>query len=394
MTLFFLVMFYTLTGLLLLAVAAAPVDIFINGIDHVLFVSCSPSFFSDFKRQLHDGDIIVNWGRSALSCTGCTWTKSENGLVIVPYILSPKYTSPQVSLFMNAMQEMESVTCMRFVQRTNEGDYLNIVETGGCASFIGRIGGPQDLYLNSSTCMTWGTIQHEILHSLGFVHEHTRNDRDNNVAIMYKFISPESISNFDKVDTNNLNIGYDFYSVMHHPGSAFSNTPGKNTIVPKPDPSIPIGQRNGLSTLDVAKINALYQCDISATLLPDANGTVTSDNYPAMYPNNCNYVWLIRVPSGQVTLKFNVFDVEASAGCSADYVQIYNGLSKASPVLLGKTCGAALIPLMISSSNQVLIEFVTNNAVVGRGFNITYGTGNITVPFMIHFMPPLFWNIL
>uniref|UniRef100_A0A8C5WH00 Metalloendopeptidase n=1 Tax=Leptobrachium leishanense TaxID=445787 RepID=A0A8C5WH00_9ANUR len=325
-----------------------------------------------FWMRLRDGDIIEKKGRSALSCTGCTWTKSENGLVIVPYILSPKYTSPQVSLFMNAMQEMESVTCVRFVRRTNEDDYLNIVETGGCASFIGKIGGAQDVYLNSDTCMTRGTIQHEIQHSLGFVHEHSRSDRDNYVNIMFQYISPESVSNFEKEDTNNLNKRYDYFSVMHYPVYAFSNTSGKNTIVPKPDPSIPIGQRNGLSILDVAKINALYQCDISAMLLPDVNGTVNSDNYPATYPNNCNSVWLIRVPSGQVRLKFNEFDVEMSDGCSADYFLIYDGPSKASPVLVGRTCGSTLIPLMITSSNQVLIEFVTNNAVTGKGFNITY----------------------
>uniref|UniRef100_A0A8C5QEG6 Metalloendopeptidase n=1 Tax=Leptobrachium leishanense TaxID=445787 RepID=A0A8C5QEG6_9ANUR len=325
-----------------------------------------------FKMPLREADIIQFRGRSALNCEGCFWKKSENGLVIVPYIISKKYTPTQVSLFMNAVEEMESVTCVRFVQRTNEDSYINIVATGGCASFIGKTGGAQDVYLNPSTCMTRGTIQHEIKHSLGFVHEHSRSDRDLHVTIMYQYIPPESLSNFEKEDTNNMNLEYDYFSVMHYPCYAFSSTPGECTIIPKPDPSVPIGQRNGISTMDVAKINALYHCDICATLLPDANGTVTSANYPATYPNNSNCVFLIRVPSGQISLKFNVFDIEASEGCFADYFQIYDGHSKKSPVLVDRTCGATLIPLMISTSNQVLIEFVTNNVVTGKGFNITY----------------------
>uniref|UniRef100_A0A8C5QLU8 Metalloendopeptidase n=1 Tax=Leptobrachium leishanense TaxID=445787 RepID=A0A8C5QLU8_9ANUR len=354
----------------------------------------------NFKIPLHDSDIIMTRdGRSVLKCKLCTWTKSDNGLVIVPYILSPKYTSPQVSLFMNAMQEIESVTCVRFVQRTNEVAYLRIVENGGCASFIGKTGGVQDVYLNSSTCMTQGTIQHQIQHSLGFVHEHSRGDRDNYVDIVKENISPEFLSNFEKVDTNN-NLRYDFASVMHYPIYIYSKAFGLFTIIPKPDASIPIGQRNGLSTLDIAKINDLYRCDICATLLPDANGTVTSENYPDAYPNNYNCVWLIRVPYGQVRLNFNVFDLEASDSCSSVHMQIFDGPSNKSQVLLGKTCGAALIPRMISSSNQVFIVFVANGAVTGKGFNITYDSvpcggvfyapaGNFTSPAYPKYAPKM-----
>lgn len=48
----------------------------------------------------------------------------------------------------------------------------------------------------------------------------------------------------------------------------FTNTTGKATIVPIPDGSVHIGQRQGLSNLDVAKINKLYNCSkyLKATL--------------------------------------------------------------------------------------------------------------------------------
>ncbi|XP_063309300.1 embryonic protein UVS.2-like [Pelobates fuscus] len=327
----------------------------------------------NFNIPVHDGDIIINRaGRSAIKDAGCFWPKSANGTVIVPYSLSPKYTTDQVDLFKNAMQEIESVTCVRFVNHTTEVSYLNIVETGGCASNVGRIGGTQNIYLNSKSCMSRGTIQHELEHSLGFQHEHSRSDRDNYVTIMTEYISPENLGGFAKMDTNNLNMEYDYYSVMHYPTYAFSNTSGKNTIIPKPDPSKPIGQRDGLSTLDVSKINALYKCDVCSMLLSNVTGTVTSANYPNSYPNNSNCVWLIRVPSGQVVLKFDFLDVESSIGCSADYIRIYDGPSKTSPVLLDKTCGMPLILPMTSLSNQVLIEFVSNQNGSGRGFNITY----------------------
>lgn len=40
---------------------------------------------------------------------------------------------------------------------------------------------------------------------------------------------------------------------------AFSEDGGP-TIIPKPDPYIPIGQRDGPSILDLHKINVLYNC--------------------------------------------------------------------------------------------------------------------------------------
>ncbi|XP_075700638.1 embryonic protein UVS.2-like [Rhinoderma darwinii] len=244
-----------------------------------------------------EGDILIPSGRSAIKCKGCLWPKSSDGTVIVPYTLSSKYSNWHRNLFNTSMQEFEKRTCVKFVPRTAEKDFLNIGSSGGCTGYIGRVGGSQFVGLAINGCMYKGIIQHELNHALGFYHEHTRSDRDDYVTIMYENISPDETENFDRQDTNNLGLAYDYGSVMHYDKYAFTINAGQPTIVPKPDPNVPIGQRDGLSVLDVAKINRLYQCNVCATLLNNNTGSLTSANYPSAYPNNANCVWLIRTPS-------------------------------------------------------------------------------------------------
>ncbi|XP_056402263.1 embryonic protein UVS.2-like isoform X2 [Hyla sarda] len=272
------------------------------------------------------------------------------------------------------MQDYETLTCVRFVPRTTEKDFLNIKSSKGCVAYVGRIGGGQMVGLDSAGCMFRGIIQHELNHALGFYHEHTRSDRDDYVTIMYQYIPPAKLEFFKKLDTNNLGLAYDYGSVMHVGKNVFSNTPGKLTIVPKPDPNVTIGQRDGLSPLDVAKINRLYQCDVCANLLNNKNGSLTSANYPSAYPNNVNCVWLIRTPSQQVTLNFEAFDVQSSPDCMSDYIKIYDGPTKNYPLLLDRTCGTGLIPPIIASTRQLLVEFSSDSSVTGVGFKALYGS--------------------
>ncbi|XP_075466103.1 embryonic protein UVS.2-like [Ascaphus truei] len=324
----------------------------------------------DSEKLLREGDIAIKPGRSAKKCDDCRWDKSSTGNVIVPYIMSSGYNDAEVSLIHEAMQEFETVTCVRFMPHTAEQNAINITIGYGCWSLIGRTGGIQEVSIGVG-CMAKGIVQHEIIHALGFYHEHKRSDRDNYVTIMTQNINPNYLGDFIISDSDNLGLEYDYESVMHYGRYTFSNT-GEETIVPKPDPSVPIGQGYGLSSLDVSKMNKLYQCDICSSLLHHPSGTVISANYPSAYPNNANCVWLIRTPSDQVSLKFDAFDLQSSPKCVSDYIKIYDGASKTSPVLLDRTCGAAKIPRLISSTNLMLIEFVSDGAVTATGFKATY----------------------
>ena len=75
------------------------------------------------------------------------------------------------------MDSYHERTCVKFVPRTNEGDYAFIQRGGGCKSEVGRLGGAQHITLGD-VCWGYGVVLHELMHTVGFHHEHSRADRD------------------------------------------------------------------------------------------------------------------------------------------------------------------------------------------------------------------------
>ena len=116
------------------------------------------------------------------------------------------------------MNEYETKSCIRFVPRTDQPDYVYIEKTVAgynkkqfisipilkinflnvfhphysCYSYIGRIGVGQTVSLDSS-CFNGGlpgTVIHELLHAVGFFHEQSRTDRDDYIVINYSNVQP------------------------------------------------------------------------------------------------------------------------------------------------------------------------------------------------------------
>lgn len=180
---------------------------------------------------------------------------------IIPYVADLTFTQQNMKLLNEAIKEYKMRTCIRFKERTNEKDYVIFTAKGdGCASYVGRKGGPQHVNLEKH-CGIVGTYEHEIMHVLGFIHEHSRPDRDNYIAINFKNINKKAINNFYKYNfVNNHNEEFNYASIMLYRNNAFTKN-GKTTINAVGDQDLIFGQRHRFSIGDIKQINRLYNCE-------------------------------------------------------------------------------------------------------------------------------------
>ncbi|XP_014246546.1 astacin-like [Cimex lectularius] len=207
-----------------------------------------------------EGDILFPSpkSRNGLKAKSARWPKG-----VIPYVFGASFNAKDRATIDAAMKEYHKLTCIRFVPRTKEADYLLITsENTGCWSSVGRVGGAQELNLQSPGCLVQkGTVMHEMMHAIGFLHEQNRWERDNFVTIHFENIEPGRKNNFDKAQqsqTDDLGIPYDYSSVMHYSATAFSVNE-KPTIVPKKT-GVKLGQRESVSHQDVQKIRRMYKC--------------------------------------------------------------------------------------------------------------------------------------
>ncbi|XP_073240398.1 uncharacterized protein [Porites lutea] len=185
---------------------------------------------------------------------------------VVPYLLADDLNLESRGYIDSAISEWSGKTCLQFREKTyDDEDYIEFVYEVGCSSYVGRIGGRQTISVGNadgSIICRHGNIVHEIAHSVGFFHEHSRPDRDDYVNVHWDNVESGYEKNFHKetLDTvDSRDVGYDYDSVMHYGEFFFTREPGLRTLEPL-DPSASIGQRIGLSEKDVEQGNLLYDC--------------------------------------------------------------------------------------------------------------------------------------
>ncbi|NXT27572.1 CUZD1 protein, partial [Syrrhaptes paradoxus] len=105
--------------------------------------------------------------------------------------------------------------------------------------------------------------------------------------------------------------------------------------------------------------------------LTGPNGTFTSPNYPAPYPEFAYCIWQIEAPkNSKINLQFTDFFLELDKNCQFDFTAVYDGLTTNNG-LIGKVCGRGQ-PAFESSSNALTVVLSTDYGNSYRGFSAQY----------------------
>ncbi|XP_055341768.1 zinc metalloproteinase nas-14-like isoform X2 [Paramacrobiotus metropolitanus] len=184
----------------------------------------------------------------------------------IPYEFTRKqfatFSTKETAFVVQSMALISQLTnnCIKFVRRSTEEDYIVFQRGIQCMSSIGRTGSRQQVWLSQACMQHHGDVQHELMHTMGFLHEQSRSDRDNYVTIIWDNISEDNREQFQKYDTGiTYGLPYDYESVMHYAYNAFAKDNSTPTIVPKVKRA-KVGQNENLSTLDVVRIQKCFRC--------------------------------------------------------------------------------------------------------------------------------------
>lgn len=221
---------------------------------------------TDTDMKLVEGDIVetqnvkeVRSGKfDAIKNPRYKWLK-RGGLVRIPYTMSLGTKAQQRVSW--AVKHISANTCVRWVARSNQRDYVSMFNGGGCYSMIGRQGGRQKLSLGAGCLYDSGTTVHEMLHAMGWYHEQSRDDRDSYIKIYWNNIASAMRYNFAKYNgaATTYGLKYDKKSVMQYGNRAFGS--GRITMEDIANRNAQLGQRIRMTAPDIASVNIHYGCD-------------------------------------------------------------------------------------------------------------------------------------
>lgn len=244
-------------------------------------------YIQDYETKLATKSLLMEQGLHIARCPqrflwgcvtpweGISWPRDYGTTrVTIPVMPLTDFTPEEQGLIRSAMQEIQAlVPALKFEERFDLRAIAFQKSASGCWSRLGYQNDgrtnliPQQLNLGTG-CMYKGIIQHEILHALGVAHEHMRPDRDNylvmNTSNMKQLGLDNSWKYWSQDVLQNFTNSFDYGSLMMYPLYVYDTNFVYNVSLPfmtatQPVPvGVTVGQRNGLSTLDIAALNLRY----------------------------------------------------------------------------------------------------------------------------------------
>uniref|UniRef100_A0A8C5MFC8 Procollagen C-endopeptidase enhancer 2 n=1 Tax=Leptobrachium leishanense TaxID=445787 RepID=A0A8C5MFC8_9ANUR len=105
--------------------------------------------------------------------------------------------------------------------------------------------------------------------------------------------------------------------------------------------------------------------------LTGVSGLLGSEGFPGVYPPNSKCTWKITVPEGKVVvLSFRFIDLESDNLCRYDFVDVYSG--HANGQRIGRFCGTFRPGALVSNSNKMLVQMISDANTAGNGFIAMY----------------------
>ncbi|VDP08339.1 unnamed protein product [Heligmosomoides polygyrus] len=163
-------------------------------------------------------------------------------------------------------------------------DRIKVFVENGCWSYIGRVGGEQELSLGRG-CEHVHTAAHELGHALGFYHTMSRHDRDQYLTVVAENIRPRYVSQFVKKtpETNdNYGMPLDMGSIMFYGATSASHNK-KPTMVPFDVNYLETLGSAYISFIDLSMLNEHYGC--KARCDPRTSASCAMGGYP--HPRDC-----------------------------------------------------------------------------------------------------------
>jgi Astacin (Peptidase family M12A) len=215
----------------------------------------------EWARAVERGQMQVEATRKALALDSAArvWNvRDATGVVQVPYTVAEGNRSNIDAAIAEANRALAGV--VRWVARGAETDYVEFnlatKDAGSCASFVGRIGGKQNISGDPECSIA--TIVHEMGHAMGLWH--VQQDARANAFVDFRLANMDASkrSNNQPIFGTRTWGGYDYESNMHYSRIAFSaSSADRQTLETKP-PGISAGTSPTYSTADLDALFRLY----------------------------------------------------------------------------------------------------------------------------------------